>query len=469
LGLADWSFVVALQTEKGGLGFKHALFPELVRLAWPITVSMLSFSTMTVVDTAFVGRLGSAALGGVGLGGMAAFTALCFGIGLLRSVKVLTSQAVGAGDRSSLGPVLGAGLALALGLGGLLVLLAFPLSRLVSHVAASGETGVLAAQYMLLRVLAAPLVFAQQAIREGRYGVGDSRSPMYAALVANLGHIPLNYALIFGCGWGVTGAALATVLSQVVELGILVYVQKKDGFGVRATNWAHVKDLFRVGLPLGVEFLLAVGAFSMLVVFVARMSNADLAAHQVAIQVVHFAFLPALAVGEAASVLAGQAVGANEDKLVVAIAKRGIGLAGAYAVACALVFITCAEPIMRLFTTDPNVRQIGARLLYVAAAFQIFDVIAIVSRAVLRGTGDVKVPMFFGIAVAWLCIPPLTYLFGFGLKLGVIGGWYGLAAEIATGAAWYWWRLSRSHWLPAAQRARTRLTQAALPMVQAAE
>ena len=78
---------------------KARVFRELVSLAWPITVSTLSFTVMTVVDTAFVGRLGPAALAGVGLGGIALWTVVCFGFGLLRAVKVLVSQGVGAGEQ----------------------------------------------------------------------------------------------------------------------------------------------------------------------------------------------------------------------------------------------------------------------------------------------------------------------------------------------------------------------------------
>ena len=72
----------------------RALYGQLIRLAWPIAVSTLSYTFMTVVDTWFMGRIGSSAIGGVGLGGMAAFTSVCFGFGLLRAVKVLCAQAV---------------------------------------------------------------------------------------------------------------------------------------------------------------------------------------------------------------------------------------------------------------------------------------------------------------------------------------------------------------------------------------
>src|SRR5215831_10487151 len=90
---------------------------ELVRLAWPITVSMISFSTMTLASTAFVAHIGADELAGVGLAGVVGFALVCFGIGLLRGAKTLVSQAVGAGRRDRIPELLGAAVSLAVALG----------------------------------------------------------------------------------------------------------------------------------------------------------------------------------------------------------------------------------------------------------------------------------------------------------------------------------------------------------------
>src|SRR5262249_60758367 len=82
---------------------------KLLELSWPITLSTLSYSLMTLVDTLLVGGLGAPALAGVGLGGTAAFALLCFSFGLLRGVKTLVSQAVGAGKGEESGASLGGG------------------------------------------------------------------------------------------------------------------------------------------------------------------------------------------------------------------------------------------------------------------------------------------------------------------------------------------------------------------------
>ncbi|MDQ3033088.1 MAG: MATE family efflux transporter, partial [Myxococcota bacterium] len=123
---------------------RHRILPwrerplrELTRLSWPIAVSMLSFGVMTLVDTLFVSRLGAPALAGVGLAATATFALLCFSMGLLRGVKFLVSQSVGAEQRGELGAHLGAGLLLAAALGVVTTLLGRGLAELLPYLAAS--------------------------------------------------------------------------------------------------------------------------------------------------------------------------------------------------------------------------------------------------------------------------------------------------------------------------------------------
>ncbi len=446
--------------QEQGLLWKRRLFPELVRLAWPIAVSMLSFSIMTLTDTLFVGRLGASALAGVGLGGIAGFSVLCFGLGLLRSVKVVVSQAVGAGRDGELPAWLGAGVLVAIAFGAIAISLGALVARALPGLAVDADAGHQAASYLGVRILGAPLALVAVSLREARYGRGEARWPMISAVVANLANIPLDALLVVGLGWGVAGAAWATVACNLVEASLLVAVQRREGFGFARVRRSHVAALVRLGAPLGVQMLLEVGSFAVLVAILARIGEVDLAAHQIALQITHFSFLPAFALGEAASILAGQAVGADEDGQVRRVARAALAAAVAYTGACAVVMATCAPGLAAVFTTDRAVQALAVRLLHVAAVFQIFDGANVVGRSALRGTGDVRVPAVIGVACAWLLVPPLTAILGIGFGLGAFGGWLGLCAEIVAGSLLLWWRLERRRWLPAAARSRARLAAA---------
>jgi MATE family multidrug resistance protein len=443
--------------QKDELFWAAAPFGELLRLAWPITVSTISYSVMTLVDTLLVGRLGAGKLAGVGLGGTAAFALLCFSWGLLRGVKTLVSQAVGAQRNDEVGSYLGAALAWTALIGVVTVGLGELVALTLPLISASAEAGQAARTYLSIRTLGAPLAILYVALREVRYGESDARSPMIATVVANVVNVCLAWTFVYVMHWGVAGAASATIIAHAVEAGTLVVVQTRLGWRIGATTMKHVKALWRIGVPTAIQFTLEVGSFALLAALIASLSETEMAAHQIALQVIHFSFLPAFAVAEAASVLAGQAVGADRDELVTVVARQALAIAGAYTAGCTVVLALGAPMIVSGFTSETTLAAAAIRLLHVAAVFQVFDGANIVARATLRGTGDVRYPAVVGVCTSWALTPPLTWLLGRRLHLGAYGGWLGLCAEIIVASLILWWRLERRNWLNAAVTSREAL------------
>ena len=447
------------ETQRDELRWRLKPFPELVRLAWPIAVSMLSYSVMTLVDTLFAGRLGATAVGAVGFGGIITFTLLCFGIGLLQGAKVLVAQAVGAGRQDKIPAQIGSALVLAVCLGATVGVVGQLVSLALPAVADGSASVHLAQRYVSIRVLSAPAILVAFAIREIRCALGDSRSPMRTALIANTLHIPLNAALIFWAGLGVHGAAISTVIAQTLESILLLLVQRKEGFGLTKWGLRDIERLWQTGWPLGLERLFNVASFTLLVTLLARVGDTDLAAHQIANQLNLFALLPMLAFAEAAAVLSGQAVGANEDGLVIRVAKVAVFTGAAYGAFCAFVYIVLGPLIVRTLTPDAAVRHVAERLLVIAAAWQAFDAVYLVAASVLRGTGDVRFATLAMVIIAWVVTPPLALVLALHLGLGAVGGWLALLAEWGTGAIVLWVRLARSGWKDAAIRSRERLAE----------
>src|SRR6185295_10215704 len=178
---------------------------------------------------------------------------------------------------------------------------------------------------------------------------------------------------IFVLKQGVAGAATATVIAHRVEAGVLALQLRKRGFGIRLMTRADVAALFRVGFPTALQFVLEVGAFAMLSLMISLFSEVDMAGHQIAIQIIHFSFLPAFAVAEAGSVLAGQAVGAGSYGLVTRVARLALAITGVYTGAWSLLFAFGSGALASGFTPDQAVVSTTARLLLVAAVFQFFD------------------------------------------------------------------------------------------------
>lgn len=432
-------------------------YRALIRLAWPIAVSMLSFAAMSTVDTLFVGHLGASALAGVGLGGVAAFMLVTFGMGLLRGVKILTAQARGAGLESSTPAIIGAGLVAAAGLGVMAMAAGQWVAAILPRFAGSAEAGEAAAVYLEIRVVAAPMVLAFVALRESCYGLGNTTGPMRASIIANAVNAVLDYALIYGLGWGVRGAALATVTATAIELGLICAVAPRIELADLRRGLGYLRRLLDVGMPTGLQFFVEVGSFMALSLMISALAEVEMAAHQIALQVIHFSFLPAMAIGEAASVLAGQAVGAGRDDLVKPVALRALWIGGGYTALCTAVFALGATALASAFTSDAEVIARASLLLYVGAIFQIGDGANVIARNILRGTGDVKFPAVMGVAIAWSIIPPVTYGLGYAGGLGAVGGWISICLEITIGAVVFWSRLWLGGWLRSAARSREAL------------
>lgn len=438
------------------LEWKNNPLRALAGLAWPITVSSLSYSVMTLVDTILVGHLGRAELAGVGLGGIMAFLFLCFSIGLLRGANTLVAQAVGADRAGEARGYQGAAIVIALGLGLLTVFVGQLAAGLLGRFAASPAAGHAAASYLRIRILAAPVMLLFVAFREVSYGQGLSRAPMRASIAANVVNVVLAYLLVFVAGAGVAGAATATVLAQVVEAGALAIpaLRSPSGWGLRAFTRRHLRALWSLGAPLGIQFTLEVGSFGLLSVLISGFSDLDMAAHQIALQVIHFSFLPAFAVAEASAVLVGQAVGARRDDLVLPVARLALRVGAIYTGVCTVALVFGSRVIVSAFTGDPAVVTTAVALLHIGAVFQVLDAANLVGRATLRGAGDVRYSATVGVITSWLCTPPLTWLLGYRMHLGARGGWLGLCLEIAAGAALLWWRLHRKGWQAAALASR---------------
>jgi MATE family multidrug resistance protein len=433
---------------------------ELVRLAWPITVSTLSFSAMNLTATAFVASIGSDELAGVGLAGVVAFALVCFGVGLLRGAKTLVSQAIGAGRPDRVDPYLGAAVGLALGFGALAMIAGQLLGPAVAALCASPRAGTFAAEYLALRTLAAPMVLVYSALREARYGEGDSKSPMRAALAGNAMNIGVDIVLILGLGWGVKGAALGTLAGNAVELAVLAWPMRKR---IAKLRWRPdaARAVWAQGVPNGLQFTMEVGAFLILTAIVAQMSSTDAAAHQLVLNLINVSFLPAHAIAEAAAILVGQAVGANRDALVPRVARRAFVLGTSYAVAWTIGLVVLGGSLARAFAQGDTVLvETATTLIHISLVFLIADAANVIARGVLRGTGDAKYAAWVGILTSWLTTPPLAWLLGIQLGLGAAGGWIGLAGEIIVSAGLYWLRIVRGGWRGSAQASRETIVRA---------
>lgn len=424
-------------------------------LAWPMMVSRMSDTVMMAVDTLFVSRLGTAALAGVGVAISASMLVVSFGWGMLSGVRVAVSHRTGGGRADLAARLAWQGLWLAVLLG-LCAWLALPLA--VPGLALTGagpEVLPHALGFFQVRVLGAPLFFGILALSGYFQGTGDTRTPMVGTLLANGLNLALNPLFIFGWGpvpaLGAAGAALATVLSNAVNLGWLALRFRARAPRVaRAPDRGLVREITRPGTPMGLNLLQEVGSFSIFMTFLARCGAIHVAAHVVVVRIVLMSFLPGWAVGEAGGVLVGQSLGAGRPALARQAWRAATTLALSFMGAFGVLFVLAPDALLSVFHPEAEVLELGRRMLWIAAFFQIFDAVATVTLCCLNGAGDNRFTMALQLVGAWLLKIPLAWAFAMPLGLGAPGAWLGMTLDIIALAAVGLWRVRGDRWLAAA-------------------
>jgi len=426
---------------------------QVTSLAWPIAAGMAGETLLGLVDARLVGGLGPAALGGVGVATTLMYLNYSLVFGFMRGVKVRTAFAVGEGRPADGISCAQAGLIIGAIVGVIVAIIGRDISPLLRLLGIAPELVAPARDFFGAVTWGAPATCMLTALIQHRQGLGDTRSPMIVGLAGNVVNALLGYALIYGHAGlpalGVRGGGLATATTEYLELFTMAWLLARDAREARGARLGltgalrEVKDL---GLPTGMQFGLENIAFTTFTVILGGIAATEIAAHHIALTIIRTSFLPGIAIGEAASVLVGQSLGARKldeaDRVFVASLKVGIG----FMAACGVVFALFGSRIAASFTADPVVRATASRLLLVAAVFQVLDAVNLVTRGALRGAKDVRVPAIIGIAVVWTCIPSAAFFLGKVAGLGALGGWFGFLGETTLAATFFTLRWKYGSW-----------------------
>lgn len=431
---------------------EHIGVAEVYRLAWPIIISMLSYTAMTVADAIFVGQLGTAELAAVGIAGTLSWLLLAFGNGSLRGVKIETAQRTGAGEHALARRYAWAGLHISAGIGLIVAALAPLGPSLFGIMGTPPDIQGSANVYLEWRLLGAPLFFASSAMSAWFQGRGETRIPMVSSLIANGANIGLDALLIFGLGpipaYGIAGAAIATNIGLMLGVIYLAVRIRSELRGVPArVDASLIGRVLRVGAPIGVSWSLEVGSWTVFMSILARIGAADLAAHVLVVRLISLSFLPGHAIGEAAGVLVGQSIGAERRESAYAAHRSALILGLLVMGAAGALFLIAPGPLIAIFGAGPEVAIIAERLLAIAALMQLFDAVAMVSQGAIGGAGDTRYVMLINVASSWLMLLPLGYILTLPGGFGSTGAWIALASQVVLLAILSMARVRSGRWL----------------------
>ena len=416
------------------------------RLAGPLVIGQLSQVGMGVTDTVMAGQLGAVDLAAVALGTPLWFPVFLFCVGVLTALTPTVAQLKGGERLSEVPAVFHQAVWLALGLACISTVLVaqlanapqwmdvepdlVPVTRGYASAVAWGMPG--ACLFLVARCLAE--------------GLGNTRPTMYVLLGGLVVNAILDYVLMFGklgfpaMGAVGTGWATATVLwAQALLIGayLLRYVHSPDlriFSRLRPPRWSTIKDLVWIGLPIAGGILMEVGLFATATLLIAQMGKVALGAHQIAINFATITFMVPLGISIATSVRVGHQVGAGNGQRASMAGWTGIAMGTVFMCAAALFIYFLRGPIAGLYSSETQITELAAELLFFAAMFQLVDGIQVVAAGALRGFKDTLVPMILAFVAYWVVALPIAVFLAFGQDYGPQGMWTGLGVGLLFAA-----------------------------------
>ncbi len=441
---------------------------ETVRLALPMALTQLGQVAMMTTDLALLGRLGDQVMAAVALAHTVLFAAFVIGMGVVSAVAPLAAQAFGAREPRMVRRALRVGLWAA-------TMLGLPLSaaqlygeEILLALGQKPDSAKLAADY--LRSLAWCLVPAWWfiAIRGFMGAVNRPEPGLWITVAAIPANFVLAYALIYGA-FGLPrlelfGAGLATTLVNIGMCAAGIWVAyacqpfKKYRILGRfwRSDWPLFGKLFWVGTPISVAFMLEYGVFAAAALLMGWIGTAELAAHQIALQVASILFMVPYGISLAATVRVGHAVGRRDPESAQRAGLAAVALAAGFMAAMTAIVLLARDVIPHLFL-GPSVSDakaaatLAALLLVVGASFFVADGVQTVAAGALRGLNDTRIPMLFAAICFWVFGFAACYALGFALGLGAVGVWIGLSIGVILYALLLLWRflfLTRRGYLP---------------------
>lgn len=418
-------------------------------LALPLVLTQLTQILVHTTEVLLLGRLGAAPLAAATLATALYHTAMMFGIGVASATAPLAAQARGAHQPRRIRRTIRQGLWVSVALTAPLMLLLWFARPLLAAMGQDPALLPMTEAYLRAAVWGMPFAVGFIVLRSFAATFVRTRAVLLAALLAALINIPLSWALIFGRlgapALGVVGAGLGVTITYLLMFtALLVYCLSTRPFRRYAilgrfwrADWRTFAEIVRIGLPIGGAVVLEVALFAMAALLMGLIGTAELAAHQVAIQLASISFMVPLGISNAATIRVGLAVGAGNGPAARRAGWIACGLGIAFSTVTATLFWTAGASLAGLFldaSTDQGAAAVARAVLFlkIAALFQLADGLQVIGIASLRGLKDTTVPMWLAAFGYWAVGFPLCWVLGFLTPLEGMGIWIGLALALVT-------------------------------------
>ncbi|KDR26030.1 MULTISPECIES: MATE family efflux transporter [Caballeronia] len=440
---------------------------KIAALAWPVLIGQLAVIAFGVIDTAMVGRFSATDLAALGLGGSVYISVYIGLTGILVALQPIAGQLFGAGRESEIGEETRQAFWLAAALAVIGFVLLFHPEPLLSLAKTPPALHDRTVDYLRILSFGLPASLAFRVYSSLTNAVGKPRLVMFLQVGGLLLKFPLNTWFIFG-GFGVPalggpGCALASTLINwvlaAVGMTVLLKVEFFRPFAIFShfcwPVWRRQLALMRLGIPMGLSYLIEVTSYTFMALFISRFGTTTLAGHQIAGNLGAVLYMTPLAIGIASSTLVSQALGAQRYDDARSISRHGIGMACVLALVYGVLLLAARPLVIAAYTPDANVIAAAMPLVLIIFFYHFCDALQITTAFILRAYKVTLVPTVIYAIALWGIGLGGGYLLGFDVGGGVPewlqgarGFWIANSASLGVagvGLFVYWRRVSSRH------------------------
>ena len=418
-------------------------------LAAPLFLNSSIQAVLNLTDTWFLGRISTNATAAVGaVYWFVIVFVLLFG-GVAMAVQTLVAQAYGAGERMRAARVTWAGLWAVVLVSPLFLGVALAGRPLIAPFKLAPDIEALSLQFWFPRLLGAVGGVALWTVSSFFNGIGRTQVTLVMMVCVAAVNAVLNQVFIFDLGMGVAGSAWATGAAQLAGFGVGMSMFLSHGMCREFSShrcWRpdgkEIRRAGALGLPMGLLPAVDLIGLALFQAMQASLGVAAGAATQIVMMTTSIAYMPAIGIASAGTTLVGQSIGAGDRSWALRVGNAAIMLTVAYMGLVSIALALAGPWLLPLFVSksDPHSVQVlalGYTLLWIGAAYQIFDGFNLGAGFCLRGAGDVRVPALIVVVLSWFCFVPLAHMLSFTagegwvrflpqFGFGVAGGWSAL-------------------------------------------
>ena len=391
---------------------KGSVGKNILRFAMPMLVGNMFQQLYTFVDQIIVGRyLGKEALAAVGASFPVIFTLIALIIGIATGGTIVISQFFGARDYDRVKRAIDT-IFIVMGVFAVIMTvvgISFS-EQIFRMIKLPQELMPLANNYLTIYVSGLVVFFGYNGVAAILRGLGDSTTPLYFLILATFINISLDLLFIVKLGWGIEGAAFATIIAQgTAFIAAIFYLNRNHElirFNIRefTFDWEIFKQSLRIGLPTGLQQTFVALGMMALMGIVNGFGTNVVAGYTAAGRLDSLAVIPSMVFSFALSTFAGQNIGAGKIDRVKKGLARTLLMSSASAISITILIILFKYPLMRLFTHDQSVINIGGEYLTIVTSFYLLFTGMFVYGGVMRGAGDTLIPMFITLFSLWIII-----------------------------------------------------------------